>query len=321
MNKPLASLSLDLDDCWAFLKTHGETSWEEYPSYFPTAVPRVLDHLKLLNQKITFFVVGKDATFDHNKELISNISEHGHEIGNHTFHHDPWIQYFERSKIEDELMKAEDAIANVTGVETRGFRGPAFTFSPELLNVLASRNYLYDASTLPNILNPISRAYFFSGSKLSEDDLKKRGLVFGKWQDGLRSLRAYRWSLDQDQYLLEIPVSTFPIIRFPIHLTYILYLGTYSKKLAITYFRLAVKLFRVFNIDLSVLLSPTDYLGKEDNHRLPFFPAMNLPVHYKFEILDEVIRIMQKHFKVVPIREHATNVNSRNGIKIKQPMR
>ena len=36
--KPLASLSLDLDNEWSYLKTHGDVSWEALPSHLDVAV-------------------------------------------------------------------------------------------------------------------------------------------------------------------------------------------------------------------------------------------------------------------------------------------
>ena len=45
MTKPLASLSLDLDNKWSYLKTHGDPGWESFPSYLDVVVPRVLDLL------------------------------------------------------------------------------------------------------------------------------------------------------------------------------------------------------------------------------------------------------------------------------------
>ena len=33
MDKPLASLSLDLDNQWSYMKTHGDPGWESLPSY------------------------------------------------------------------------------------------------------------------------------------------------------------------------------------------------------------------------------------------------------------------------------------------------
>ena len=43
MTKPLASLSLDLDNKWSYMKTHGDAGWEAFPSYLDIVVPRVLE--------------------------------------------------------------------------------------------------------------------------------------------------------------------------------------------------------------------------------------------------------------------------------------
>ena len=36
----IASLSFDLDDKWAYLKTNGDPAWKSYPSYLELLVPR-----------------------------------------------------------------------------------------------------------------------------------------------------------------------------------------------------------------------------------------------------------------------------------------
>jgi len=40
--KPIASLSLDLDNQWSYMKTHGDAGWELFPSYLDIVIPRVL---------------------------------------------------------------------------------------------------------------------------------------------------------------------------------------------------------------------------------------------------------------------------------------
>jgi len=61
MSRPLCSLSLDLNNLWSYLKTHGEAGWDEYPSYLDSVVPRVLKFLDDRKLKITWFLVDKDA--------------------------------------------------------------------------------------------------------------------------------------------------------------------------------------------------------------------------------------------------------------------
>ena len=65
--KPVTSISLDLDNKWSYLKTHGDSAWESFPSYLPVVVPRILDYLDRRGLMITFIIVGKDATIDENK--------------------------------------------------------------------------------------------------------------------------------------------------------------------------------------------------------------------------------------------------------------
>ena len=92
--KPLASLSLDLDNLWSYMKTHGDPGWEDLPSYLDLVVPRVLDFLKERGLCITFFIVGQDAALERNRDALAAIVRAGHEVGNHSFAHEPWIHLY-----------------------------------------------------------------------------------------------------------------------------------------------------------------------------------------------------------------------------------
>ena len=58
--KPICSLSLDLDNQWSYMKTHGEAGWDSFLSYLDVVVPRFLEILDEFGWKITVFVVGQD---------------------------------------------------------------------------------------------------------------------------------------------------------------------------------------------------------------------------------------------------------------------
>ena len=64
------SLSLDLDNKWSYLKTHGSERWVEYPSYLDIVVPRILEFLDARDIKITFFIVGQDAALEKNHAAL-----------------------------------------------------------------------------------------------------------------------------------------------------------------------------------------------------------------------------------------------------------
>ena len=49
MTRLRASLSLDLDNQLSYMKTHGDSGWEDFPSYLDIAVPRILEFLGSLS--------------------------------------------------------------------------------------------------------------------------------------------------------------------------------------------------------------------------------------------------------------------------------
>ena len=302
--KPLASLSLDLDNKWSYMKTHGDEGWEAFPSYLDVVVPRVLEILAQRELKITFFVVGQDAALDHNHAVLRSIADAGHEIGNHSFHHEPWLHLYTPEQIAEEFARADTAIAAATGRRPTGFRGPGFSFSPQVLAELARRGYAYDASTFPTFLGPIARLYYFFTSNLSREERADRKQLFGKFFEGFRSLRPYLWQ-EFDRPLVEIPVTTMPLLKLPIHVSYLLYLGQYSPRLADAYFRFALTLCRFTRVEPSILLHPLDFLGGDDERDLSFFPAMNLPARRKLAIVGRALDTLTQHYRVTTMSEHA----------------
>ena len=77
-------------------------------------VPHVLKILDDLDLKITFFIVGQDAALDKNKEMLASIVENGHEVGNHSFHHESWLHRYTKEQVEKEITSAEDVLYKLT---------------------------------------------------------------------------------------------------------------------------------------------------------------------------------------------------------------
>ena len=315
--KPIASLSLDLDNEWSYLKTRGDPAWESMPSYLDCVVPRVLEMLKRRALRITFFVVGQDAALAKNHAALRQLADAGHEIGNHSFRHEPWLHLYSEAELEHELEQAETHIERATGKRTNAFRGPGFSLSETTLRVLLRRGYRYDASTFPTFLGPLARAYYFMTAKLDPEERAKRAKLFGSFRDGLRPLRPYRWQLPEGS-LLEIPVSTLPVLRVPIHLSYVLYLSAVSPWLARTYFEMALRLCRLVNVEPSILLHPLDFLSGQDVPSLGFFPGMRLPIEKKLQITEHCIARLQALYDVKSLGEHAQIVSERQGLRVHQ---
>jgi hypothetical protein len=297
-SKPIAAVSLDLDNQWTYMKIHGDRGWQEYPSYLNTFLPHVLDVLKTLELKITFFIVGRDADEERNKACLREIVKRGHETGNHSYNHDSWLHTFARNKITREIITAEEAIENTTGQKPNGFRGPGFSWSPDLLKALQENNYLYDASTLPTYIGPLARMYYFWTADLTEEEKETRKGLFGSFKDGFRPLKPYYWQLNH-RPLMEIPVTTIPVFKTPFHFSYLLYLSGKSFRLMDLYLDIALLMCRITKTQPSYLLHPLDLISGDQIPELKFFPGMDISSERKVEVFNHVIQKLSKHYQLV----------------------
>lgn len=311
---PKASLSLDLDNQWAYMRTHGDDGWQSFPSYLDLVVPRILEVLRRHKLKITFFIVGQDAALDKNRQALQSIAEAGHEIANHSFHHEPWLHLYSAEEVDAEIARTEDAIVAATGIRPTGFRGPGFSISKTVLETLKARGYAYDASTFPTFLGPVARAYYFLNANFSKEEREKRASLYGTLSDGLRPLKPYEWQLANGT-LLEMPVTTVPVARVPFHMSYIMYLAGYSRSLARTYFTTALRLCRLRGIEPSFLLHPLDFLGGDDVPELGFFPGMKLSGRDKVAISDDLLADYARRFDVMPMGAHARAIKARGTLR------
>ena len=307
--KTVASLSLDLDNHWSYLRTRGDARWAEYPSYLDTVVPLALRMLDDLGVRITFFVVGRDADACGPGGWLGAIADAGHEIGNHSYSHEPWLHRQPLERIEAEIADTEAAIERATGTRPVGFRGPGYSLSPELLRLLQRRGYAYDASTLPTWIGPLARAFYFRSTRFDGDDAADRAELFGHLADGRRRLRPYRWDLPGGP-LVEIPVTTLPGLRVPMHLSYVLYLEAVAPAAARQYFRAALAACRVAGVGPSILVHPLDLVGADDlpSSGLEFFPAMNLPGARKRLLVRDCLARFAAAYDVGSVGRHARAV-------------
>ena len=316
--RPLLSLGVDLDNLWSYMKIHGDPGWEALPSYLDTLAKIMLEVLRRQGLRATLFVVGQDAALEKNAAALGALSAAGHEIGNHSFRHEPWFHLYTRPEIEDEVARAEEAIEKATGRRPIGFRGPGYSLSPDTLRVLVSRGYQYDCSTLPTFLGPFARAYYFWKSRgMPDDEREKRRKLFGSFRDGLQPIRPYTWSVD-DHRLVEIPVTTMPVVRVPFHMSYLLYLMRFSRSAAMLHLKTALTLCRLSGVTPSFLLHPLDFLGCDQVKELAFFPGMDLTTAAKVEFVEDVLRRLTATHDVVTLEEHARAVGAAPGAVVRR---
>ncbi|MHA7967288.1 polysaccharide deacetylase family protein [Paenibacillus sp. CAU 1782] len=98
-------------------------TFDDGPSKY---TPGVLDILKKEDIKATFFVLGEHV--ERNPEIARAIVEEGHSIGNHTFNHVYKQLYGSFGGFSSQIMKADDAIYEATGIRTNLVRAPGGTY-------------------------------------------------------------------------------------------------------------------------------------------------------------------------------------------------
>lgn len=304
-------ISIDMDNQWSYMKTHGDTGWQNYPTYFDVLVPTLLKLLDELDLSITFFLVGADVLDARNHDAVRMIAESGHEAGNHSLSHEPWLHLYSRDEIRAEVDRTHEAITKVHGMPPRGFRGPGFSWSRDLLEILADANYEYDASSLPTFIGPLARMYYFRTSELSTEEREMRGRLFGSVSDGFQPLRPHRIGLPSGRSMLEIPVTTIPLFRTPFHLSYLVYLSRFSVQLMQRYLQVAMMMCRLFGTPISFLLHPLDILGGDQVPSLRFFPGMDVDGTEKRELFRRVLDVLARHFRPMSMSALAESIGER----------
>ncbi|UOF91329.1 polysaccharide deacetylase family protein [Fodinisporobacter ferrooxydans] len=115
---------------------HVSLTFDDAPD--DTFTPRVLDVLKQVNVKGTFFVIGERAAA--HPDIMKRIVEEGHVIGNHTWNH-PNLTKITKQEQAYQLDHTENVIDQITGVRTALFRPPYGALNPEVIEVLIKRKY------------------------------------------------------------------------------------------------------------------------------------------------------------------------------------
>lgn len=98
----------------------------------------ILDMLDEYNAKATFYLVG--IWVDQFPELVKEIHDRGHEIGNHSATHVHMTQVSE-SKMREELRVASDKIEAITGQRPTLFRAPYGDYNNTVVAVSRDEGY------------------------------------------------------------------------------------------------------------------------------------------------------------------------------------
>jgi len=110
-----------------------------------TGARRILTLLRSHGIKATWFVPG--FTIESHPAASEAVVANGHEIAHHSWAHIPPAQQ-SRDEEEADLVRANEAIARLTGRKARGYRSPSWDLSEHTIDLLLAHGFLYDSSLM-----------------------------------------------------------------------------------------------------------------------------------------------------------------------------
>jgi peptidoglycan-N-acetylglucosamine deacetylase len=106
---------------------------------------RILALLKSAGIRATWFIPG--FTIESHPGACEAVVRDGHEVAHHSWAHVPPAQQ-SREEEEADLVRANDAIARLTGRKARGYRSPSWDLSESTIGLLLAHGFLYDSSLM-----------------------------------------------------------------------------------------------------------------------------------------------------------------------------
>lgn len=94
----------------------------------------ILDLLKKQEAKATFFCIGKNI--EKHPEILKKIISEGHIVGNHSYSHSHFFDFYRKNRVIDELEKTNSIIEKVIGKKTQLFRPPYGVTNPSIRKAL-----------------------------------------------------------------------------------------------------------------------------------------------------------------------------------------
>lgn len=100
----------------------------------PIYTPLILDLLDEYQVKAMFLVIGEQV--EKSPLLLGEIKSRGHMIGNHSWSHDSYFDFFSVSKMIDEINRTNDVIEEIIGERPVFFRPPFGITNPRIAKLL-----------------------------------------------------------------------------------------------------------------------------------------------------------------------------------------
>ncbi|QOG03082.1 polysaccharide deacetylase family protein [Flavobacterium sp. MDT1-60] len=106
-------------------------TFDDGPSVFTL---QVLDLLKKYDAKATFFCIGKNV--EKHPEIIKQIISEGHLVGNHSYNHSKFFDFYNAATIAEEIQKTDQLLEKFTSKKINFFRPPYGVTTPSIRRAL-----------------------------------------------------------------------------------------------------------------------------------------------------------------------------------------
>ncbi|MDR7208598.1 polysaccharide deacetylase family protein [Flavobacterium piscis] len=106
-------------------------TFDDGPGFFTL---EVLELLKKYNAKATFFCIGKNV--EQHPEIVKQIIAKGHLVGNHSYHHSPFFDFYNAKRIREEIEKTDALLEKFTSKKINFFRPPYGVTTPSIRRAL-----------------------------------------------------------------------------------------------------------------------------------------------------------------------------------------
>ncbi len=146
MPRHIVCLTFDFDTQAGFIARGMITPTPLSRGEFGAAVSgRILDFLKSRGIAATWFISG--FTIESWPRECDAVVACSHEIAHHSWAHIPPATQ-SRDEEEADLVRANDAIARLSGRKARGYRSPSWDLSEHTVDLLLDQGFLYDSSMM-----------------------------------------------------------------------------------------------------------------------------------------------------------------------------
>jgi hypothetical protein len=282
------SIHIDCDNAWIY---ENELDFQlpfNNDYMYEVSLIRLLNLFEEYKIKATFFIVGKDLKeINACRNFCIKAINLGHKIGNHSYNHGA---NFGRLPVEEkrrEILGCHELIRDVLGINCRGFRAPGYGVSDLDYQILADLGYIYDASSLPGPTTLLMKI-------LTAHNKKYRGKALNIWGNLMAKNFPKKINLSEKKSIWRFPVSVIPVLRLPIHSSYIFLLG-------LNYLKFGLKMLGLTNTHKIILFHGLDLVDDLSSEKYSLLPMSKRNYQDRRILLSQMINEIK--FKTMHIED------------------